>query len=202
MGPSKIRARKTPLLFNEWDPFPLIELLKSYLRYDPAAQSIWEVFLCYPGPKAILIHRLSHFLYQRKIAVLPRLLCELGRFFTGIEIHPGARMGRNVIIDHGMGVVIGETAEVGDGVILYQGVTLGGTSTSKGKRHPTLESGVVVGAGAKILGNIIIGQASRIGANSVVIESVPAGSTVVGIPGKPVSRPVASGQELEHSLID
>jgi len=107
-----------------------------------------------------------------------------------------------VIIDHGMGVVIGETAEVGDGVILYQGVTLGGTSTSKGKRHPTLESGVVVGAGAKILGNIIIGQASRIGANSVVIESVPAGSTVVGIPGKPVSRPVASGQELEHSLID
>lgn len=180
----------------------MFELLESYLKYDPAAQSIWEVFICYPGPKAILIHRLSHFLYQHKIGLLPRLLSELGRFLTGIEIHPGARLGRNVIIDHGMGVVIGETAEVGDGVILYQGVTLGGTSTRKGKRHPTLENGVVVGAGAKILGDILIGQASRIGANSVVIESVPAGSTVVGIPGKRVSRPVNSGQELEHSLID
>jgi len=162
----------------------LFELLDSYLKYDPAAKSILEVLLFYPGIKALLLHRIAHALYQLGFPLLPRMLSEIGRFLTGIEIHPGAQIGQNVIIDHGMGIVIGETAVVGNSVILYQGVTLGGVSTKKEKRHPTLEDEVIVGAGAKILGNIVIGKASRIGANSVVLKDVPPGSTVVGIPGK------------------
>ena len=162
----------------------MFELLDSYLKYDPAAKSILEVLLFYPGIKALLLHRIAHALYQLGFPLLPRMLSEIGRFLTGIEIHPGAQIGQNVIIDHGMGIVIGETAVVGNSVILYQGVTLGGVSTKKEKRHPTLEDEVIVGAGAKILGNIVIGKASRIGANSVVLKDVPPGSTVVGIPGK------------------
>jgi len=177
----------------------MFELLRAYLKYDPAAKSCLEVLLFYPGVKAVFLHRVAHSLYSWSIPLLPRFVSEISRFLTGIEIHPGARIGRNVIIDHGMGVVIGETAVIQDSVILYQGVTLGGTSTRKEKRHPTLEEGVVVGAGAKILGNIVIGKASRIGANSVVIHDIPEGSTVVGIPGRIVSKPITHGHELEHS---
>lgn len=176
-------------------------LLRAYLKYDPAAQNLLEVLLLYPGVKAIAFHRIAHSLYRFSIPILPRLISEISRFITGIEIHPGAKIGKNVIMDHGMGIVIGETSVVKDSVILYQGVTLGGTSTRKEKRHPTLEEGVVVGAGAKILGDIVIGRASRIGANSVVIHHIPEGSTVVGIPGKVISRPIAKGHELEHSEI-
>lgn len=177
------------------------DLLDAYLKYDPAARSKWEVLLLYPGVKALALHRVAHFLYQEKIPFLPRFVSELGRWLTGIEIHPGAVIGSNLIIDHGMGVVIGETTIIGNSVILYQGVTLGGTSTQREKRHPTLEDGVVVGAGAKILGNITIGRNSRVGANSVVIETISPGSTVVGIPGKVIARPVEQGRELDHSRI-
>jgi serine O-acetyltransferase len=176
----------------------MFALLNAYCKYDPAAQSRLEVFLLYPGIKAIAFHRAAHFLKGLGVPLMPRLLGELGRWLTGIEIHPGAQIGRNVIFDHGMGIVIGETAIVGDHVILYQGVTLGGTSLERRKRHPTLECGVVVGAGAKVLGNITIGEGSRIGANSVVIENVPAHSTVVGIPGKIIQRGVREGHELCH----
>lgn len=179
----------------------MFSLLNAYLQYDPAARNRLEVFLFYPGIKALFFHRIAHFFFTRGIPLLPRFLSEFSRFLTGIEIHPGAQLGKNIIFDHGMGIVIGETAVVGDSVILYQGVTLGGTSIRKEKRHPTLEEGVVVGAGAKVLGNIVVGKASRIGANSVVIQNIPEGSTVVGIPGKVIQRPVETGQELEHSHI-
>ncbi len=143
-----------------------------------------EVVTCYPGFHAIVFHRLTHFLHTRlRIPFLPRLLSQLARWITGIEIHPGAEIGRGVFIAHGMGVVIGETAVIGDNVTLYQGVTLGGTGKDKGKRHPTLEEGVLVGSGAKILGNIVIGENARIGAGSVVVRDVPPESTVVGVPG-------------------
>lgn len=161
----------------------MFDLLESYLKNDPAAKSSWEVLLLYPGIRALFFHRVAHLFYQLKVPFLPRLISELSRFLTGIEIHPGAQIGKKVVIDHGMGLVIGETAIVGDSVTLYQGVTLGGTSLQKGKRHPTLEEGVVVGAGAKILGNIVIGKGSKIGANAVVLKNVPPGSTVVGVPG-------------------
>ncbi len=162
----------------------MLSLLRAYRAYDPAARSLLEILFLYPGVKAVAFHRIAHWMRNAGIPFLPRLLSEFSRFLTGIEIHPGAKLGRHVIIDHGMGVVIGETAEVGDGVILYQGVTLGGTDLHPVKRHPTLEARVVIGAGAKVLGNIIIGEGSRIGANSVVIESVPPHSTVVGIPAR------------------
>ncbi|NBX75529.1 MAG: serine O-acetyltransferase [Proteobacteria bacterium] len=161
----------------------MFDLLNSYVKYDPAAKSRLEVLLFYPGIKALLLHRIAHTFLKLRVPLLPRMISEIGRFLTGIEIHPGARIGQNVIIDHGMGVVIGETAVVGNSVILYQGVTLGGVSTKKEKRHPTLEEGVIVGAGAKVLGNIIIGKGARIGANSVVLKDVPPSATVVGIPG-------------------
>ncbi len=177
-------------------------LLDAYMEYDPAAKSRLEVLLLYPGVKALVLHRLAHALFKLGLPFFPRFISEIARFLTGIEIHPGARLGRNVIMDHGVGLVIGETAEVGNDVILYQGVTLGGTSTHRGKRHPTLEDSVVVGAGAKILGNIRVGKASRIGANSVVLENIPPGSTVVGIPGRAMDRPVEKGKELEHSQIN
>lgn len=178
----------------------MIKLLKDYRRYDPAAQSVLEIFLFYPGIKAIVLHRIAHFFFKLKVPLLPRAISETSRFLTGIDIHPGARMG-DVIIDHGMGVVIGETAVVGNGVIIYQGVTLGGTSLRREKRHPTIGERVVIGAGAKVLGAIEIGAGTRIGSNSVVVESVPPNSTVVGIPGKIIKRGIREGEELQHEQI-
>jgi serine O-acetyltransferase len=155
------------------------------LERDPAARSSWEVLTCYPGLHAIYIHKLAHWFWLNGLRWLGRFTSHLGRWLTGIEIHPGARIGSCVFIDHGMGVVIGETAEIGDGCTIYQGVTLGGTSLYRGeKRHPTLGSGVVVGAGAKVLGGFVVGDGARIGSNAVVVKEVPAGATVVGIPGR------------------
>ena len=155
------------------------------LERDPAARSTWEVLTCYPGLHAIYIHKLARWFWLNGLRWLGRFTSHLGRWLTGIEIHPGARIGSCVFIDHGMGVVIGETAEVGDGCTIYQGVTLGGTSLYRGeKRHPTLGSGVVVGAGAKVLGGFVVGDGARIGSNAVVVKEVPAGATVVGIPGR------------------
>lgn len=162
--------------------------LDSALQRDPAARSRLEIALLYPGLHAVWIHRISHWLWRRGFKLLARWLSQLARGLTGIEIHPGATIGKGLFIDHGMGVVIGETAEVGDDVTLYHGVTLGGTSLSKGKRHPTLGNRVTVGAGAKVLGNITIGDDSRIGANAVVVKSVPENSVVVGVPGQIVRR--------------
>jgi serine O-acetyltransferase len=151
---------------------------------DPAARTTWEVVTCYPGFHALLVHRVSHRLWQSGFKWLARFVSHLGRGLTGIEIHPGARIGRRFFIDHGMGVVIGETSEIGDDCTLYHGVTLGGTSWNKGKRHPTLGKGVVVGAGAKILGPIDIGEGAKIGSNAVVVKPVPAGATAIGIPAR------------------
>ncbi|HXZ48026.1 MAG TPA: serine O-acetyltransferase [Usitatibacter sp.] len=153
---------------------------------DPAARSVWEVLTCYPGFHALQLHRVSHTLWRWGLRWLARYTSHLTRFFTGIEIHPGAVIGRRVFIDHGMGIVIGETAEIGDDCTLYHGVTLGGVSWNKGKRHPTLGRGVVVGAGAKILGPLTVGDGAKVGSNSVVVKEVPAGATVVGIPARTV----------------
>jgi serine O-acetyltransferase len=166
----------------------LRETVQAYRERDPAARSTLEILLCYPGLHAVLWHRMGHALWNRRLYLLGRMSSHLGRFLTGIEIHPGARIGRRLIIDHGMGVVIGETAEIGDDVYLYHQVTLGGTTVARGKRHPTLGNGVIVGAGAKILGNILIGDNARVGANAVVVAAVPADTTVVGIPARPVER--------------
>ncbi len=176
------------------------EQLDTIFQEDPAAKSVLEIVLCYPGFHAILLHRLAHRLYRAGVPLLPRFLSQLSRFLTGIEIHPGARIGRNFFIDHGTGVVIGETTEIGDNCLLYQGVTLGGTGKEKGKRHPTLGDRVVVGAGAKVLGNIRIGNDVRIGAGSVVIHPVPDHSTVVGIPGRVVRARAETGV-LEHGKL-
>jgi serine O-acetyltransferase len=157
--------------------------IRAARRKDPAATSNLEVILAYPGFHARQIHRLSHALYERRVPVVPRLVSHVGRFLTGIEIHPGARIGEGLFIDHGMGVVIGETAEIGNDCHLYQGVTLGGTSMRREKRHPTLADNVVVGAGADLIGAIYIGENARIGAGSVVVTNVPANATVVGVPG-------------------
>jgi serine O-acetyltransferase len=160
------------------------------LERDPAARSAWEVLTCYPGLHAIYVHKVSHWCWTNGLRWPGRFLSHVGRFLTGIEIHPGAKVGCCVFIDHGMGVVIGETAEVGDGCTIYQGVTLGGTSLYRGeKRHPTLGSGVVVGAGAKVLGGFTVGDGAHIGSNAVVVKEVPPGATVVGIPGRIVERP-------------
>ena len=166
------------------------------LERDPAARSSWEVLTCYPGLHAIYIHKLSHWFWICGLRWLGRFTSHLGRWLTGIEIHPGAKIGSCVFIDHGMGVVIGETAEVGDGCTIYQGVTLGGTTLYRGeKRHPTLGDGVVVGAGAKVLGGFKVGDGARIGSNAVVVKEVPAGATVVGIPGRIVEDPDARKAE-------
>ena len=155
------------------------------LERDPAARSWWEVITCYPGLHAIYVHKLAHWFWLHNLRWLGRFTSHVGRWLTGIEIHPGAKIGSCVFIDHGMGVVIGETAEIGDGCTIYQGVTLGGTSLYRGaKRHPTLGAGVVVGAGAKILGGFTVGDGARIGSNAVVVKEVPAGATVAGIPGR------------------
>jgi serine O-acetyltransferase len=158
--------------------------IDSLMERDPAARSRLEVFLCYPGLHAVLWHHMANALWRRGWHVMGRFLSHLGRFFTGIEIHPGATIGRRLFIDHGMGVVIGETAEIGEDVTLYQGVTLGGTSLAKGKRHPTLEDGVIVGAGAQVLGPVTVGAGARIGANAVVLSDVAPGVTMVGIPAR------------------
>ena len=166
----------------------LREDIATILERDPAARTAWEVLTCYPGLHALAMHRVAHRCWTHGFKWLGRWISHLARFFTGIEIHPGAKVGRRVFIDHGMGVVVGETAEIGDDCTIYQGVTLGGTALVKGKRHPTLEEGVVVGAGAKVLGAVTIGQRSRVGANAVVVHDVPADTTVVGIPVKPIKR--------------
>jgi len=176
------------------------EQIDTIFREDPAAKSVLEIVLCYPGFHAILLHRLAHKLYGWRVPLAPRVISQTGRFLTGIEIHPGATIGRRFFIDHGMGVVIGETAEIGDDVLLYQGVTLCGTGNEKGKRHPTLGSHVVVGSGAKVLGNIKIGDNVKIGAGSVVVHSVPDNSTVVGIPGRVVRTRTEDGV-LEHGKL-
>ncbi len=160
------------------------EDIQSVFHRDPAARNALEVVTCYPGLHAVWLHRVAHALWVRGWKWLARVVSNFGRWMTGIEIHPGAKIGRRFFIDHGMGIVIGETAEIGDDVTLYQGVTLGGTSWNKGKRHPTLENGVVVGAGAKVLGPFTVGAGAKVGSNAVVTKAVPAGATVVGIPGR------------------
>lgn len=173
------------------------EDIKTVFDQDPAARSTLEVILTYSGLHAIWSHRIAHALYKRKLYFLARVISQISRFFTGIEIHPGAVIGRRFFIDHGMGVVIGETCEIGDDVIVYQGVTLGGTGKEKGKRHPTIENNALIATGAKVLGNIVIGANSKVGAGSVVLKDVPANSTVVGIPGRIVIR---DGVKLKHDL--
>jgi serine O-acetyltransferase len=168
---------------------------------DPAARGTLEILLCYPGLHALLLHRLSHRLWSLRIPLLPRLLSQLGRALTGVEIHPGARIGQGVFIDHGMGVVIGETAVIGNNCLLYQGVTLGGTGKQHGKRHPTLEENVVVGAGANVLGAITVGANTRIGAGSVVLRDVAPDSTVVGIPGRVIHQSGVRVDPLAHSAL-
>ncbi len=167
--------------------------IKAVFERDPAAKNFLEVVLCYPGLHAIILHRIAHFFHRLNLVLIPRLISQFNRFITGIEIHPGAKIGESCFIDHGMGVVIGETAEIGDNVTLYQGVTLGGTGKEKGKRHPTVGNNVVIGSGAKVLGDLTIGENSRLGAGSVVLDDVPSNATVVGIPGRIVAY---SGQRI------
>jgi serine O-acetyltransferase len=175
--------------------------LQIIFERDPAARNWLEVLFCYPGLQAVLFHRFAHWLYGIGIPFIPRFISHIARFLTGIEIHPGAAIGQGVFIDHGMGVVIGETAIVGDYSLIYQGVTLGGTGKESGKRHPTLGENVVIGAGAKVLGNIQIGNNVRIGAGSVVLRDVPSDCTVVGVPGRIVYREGAKVDPLEHGQL-
>jgi serine O-acetyltransferase len=194
----------SPLRLRWWP-----ESVRTVFERDPAVKSPWEALLLYPGVHALALHRVAHWLYRRRRLFAARLVSHICRWLTGIEIHPGARIGRRCFIDHGMGTVIGETAEVGDDVTIYQGVTLGGTGKETGKRHPTIEDGVVVSANATVLGNIVIGRGARVGAGAVVIKAVPPGSTVVGVPGRVVSldgrRVEAAGsvdaadRRLEHA---
>jgi len=179
----------------------LREQIQTIKREDPAAKSDLEILLCYPGLHAVLFHKISHWLYLRRRYVLARLVSHLARFLTGIEIHPGAKIGRRLFIDHGLGVVIGETAEIGDDVLLYQGVTLGGTGNERGKRHPTLGNRVVVGTGASVLGNIRLADDVKVGAGSVVVHSVSENSTVVGIPGRVVRTRAEALGTLEHGRV-
>lgn len=166
----------------------IVEDARNIQSKDPAAKSLFEVFLCYPGLHAMIFYRISHFLYIHHRYVIARFISQIGRFLTGIEIHPGAKIGRRIFIDHGMGVVIGETAEIGNDVIIYHGATLGGTGHENGKRHPTVGNNVIIGAGAKILGSFNVGDNSKIGAGAVVLKEVPPDSTVVGIPAHVVKK--------------
>ncbi|MFD1708440.1 serine O-acetyltransferase [Siminovitchia sediminis] len=176
------------------------EDIDTVFDQDPAARTSIEIILTYSGLHAIWAHRVAHALYKRKMFFLARVISQVNRFFTGIEIHPGAKIGRRFFIDHGMGVVIGETCEIGDGVTVYQGVTLGGTGKEKGKRHPTIKDNALIATGAKVLGNITIGENSKVGAGSVVLKDVPPNSTVVGIPGKVVIQDgVKVRKDLNHS---
>lgn len=174
------------------------EDIKVVLARDPAARTKLEVLLCYPGVWALIFHRIAHWLYNRKIKLIARLISQTARFLTGIEIHPGATIGRRCFIDHGMAVVIGETTEIGDDVTIYQAVTLGGTGKETGKRHPTIGNNVVISSGAKVLGPFRVGNHSKIGAGSVVLKEVPENCTVVGIPGKVVKRVIKRGEELNQ----
>lgn len=183
-----------PSLFDR-----LQEDIATIFDKDPAARSTWEVLTCYPGLHALWLHRLAHWLWGNEMHWLARFVSHLGRWVTGIEIHPGATIGRRFFIDHGMGVVIGETAEIGNDVLIYKGVVLGGTSLEKKKRHPTIEDGVIIGSNAAVLGAITIGAQAKIGSGAVVIKPVPAGATVVGVPGKIIRGP---GAEKERPRID
>jgi serine O-acetyltransferase len=180
----------------------LKEDIASVFHRDPAARNFIEVLTCYPGLHALLMHRISHTFWNIGLKWLARFMSTFARWFTGIEIHPGAQIGNRFFIDHGMGVVIGETAIIGDDVTLYHGVTLGGTTWDKGKRHPTLHNGVVVGAGAKILGPFEVGENARVGSNAVVTKAVPASATVVGIPGRIIERPTEAEQKLRQDIAD
>ncbi|MGI3745280.1 MAG: serine O-acetyltransferase [Janthinobacterium lividum] len=180
----------------------LREDIQSVFHRDPAAGNAFEVLTCYPGMHAIWLHRLSGWLWRNELKWPARMVSNFGRWLTGIEIHPGAKVGRRFFIDHGMGIVIGETAEIGDDVTLYQGVTLGGTSWNKGKRHPTLESGVVVGAGAKVLGPFTVGAGAKVGSNAVVTKPVPAGATVVGIPGRIIVKSDDEAQAKRKAIAE
>lgn len=178
--------------------------INSVFDRDPAARSSLEVLFCYPGLHAVWLHRIAHWFWRRELFFLGRFVSQFSRFVTGIEIHPGARIGKRFFIDHGMGVVIGETAEIGDDVTIYHGVTLGGVTWDKVKRHPTLEDKVVIGSGAKILGPFTVGRGAKIGSNSVVVKEVPPNATVVGIPGKVVLAPEAARDgrpDLEHGKL-
>jgi len=178
----------------------LREDIASVMARDPAARSSWEVLTCYPGLHAIWIHRFAHGFWTHGLKWLGRFTSHLGRWLTGIEIHPGVKIGRRVFIDHGMGVVVGETAEIGDDCTIYQGVTLGGTSLYRGtKRHPTLGKGVVVSAGAKVLGGFTVGDGARVGSNAVVLKEVPAGATVVGVPGRLVEQSAAEKEKAHFA---
>jgi serine O-acetyltransferase len=184
----------------------LKEDIEVVFERDPAAKNVLEVLLCYPGLHAIILHRIAHYFYKKGFVLLPRLISHINRFLTGIEIHPGAKIGRRFFIDHGMGVVIGETTEIGDNVTIYQGVTLGGTGKEKGKRHPTIKDNVVIGSGAKVLGPIVVGENSKIGAGAVVLKDVPPNSTVVGVPARCVKKDnirIARAYEvdLEHGKL-
>lgn len=179
----------------------LREDIRTVFARDPAARNMLEVLFCYPGLHALWLHRLAHFLWQHKLRFFGRLLSHFNRFITGVEVHPGASIGRRFFLDHGMGVVIGETAEIGDDVLMYQGVVLGGTSLEKKKRHPTIENNVVIGAAAIVLGPITVENGARIGANSVVVNSVPSGTTVVGIPGRAVGDGMEPVFNLEHGRL-
>ncbi len=176
------------------------EDISTILERDPAARNVFEVMLCYPGLHAIINHRIAHFLHKHRIFLAARIISQVSRFFTGIEIHPGAVIGRRFFIDHGMGVVVGETVEVGDDVTIYQGVTLGGTGKHKGKRHPTIESNVTIGSGAKVLGPILIGHDSKIGAGAVVVKEVLPYSTAVGVPAHQTGRAHINERiDLDHT---
>lgn len=180
----------------------LKEDIKVIYENDPAANNLLEVILCYPGLHALIMYRLAHRLYKWNIPFFPRLISHLTRIITGIEIHPAAKIGRRLFIDHGEGIVIGETTEIGNDVLIYQQVTLGGTGKEKGKRHPTIGNNVIIGAGAKVLGNITIGDNCRVGAGSVVIQNVPEHSTVVGVPGRIVHRTIVDENgNLMHNRI-
>jgi serine O-acetyltransferase len=182
----------------------MIEDVRVVFERDPAARSLFEVFSCYPGLKAVWLHRIAHFFWEKKLRCIGRMISQFSRFVTGIEIHPGAEVGRRFFIDHGAGVVIGETAEIGDDVTLYQGVVLGGVSSEKKKRHPTVGSEVVIGAGAIVLGPIIIGDCAKIGANSVVLKDVPRCTTVVGIPAREAGKHIVKDHkvDLEHQRLE
>lgn len=177
----------------------MFQNIRAIRSFDPAARSYIEIVLCYPGLHALWLHKIAHFLFCIKVPLLPRIINYISRMLTGIDIHPGAKIANGIMIDHGQGVVIGQTAVVEEGCLIYQGVTLGGTGKETGKRHPTLKKNVVVGAGAKILGNITVGEKSRIGAGSVVMQNVPDGCTVVGIPGKIVRT---GGKDSPPGMLD
>jgi serine O-acetyltransferase len=194
----QLERKKGEIMFSR-----IREDIKAVFDRDPAARSVLEVIFCYPGLHAVWFHRIAHWFWRQEFYFLGRFCSHIGRFLTGVEIHPGATIGKGFFIDHGMGVVIGETAEIGDNVTLYHGVTLGGVSWEKTKRHPTLEDNVVVGSGAKVLGPFTVGKGSKIGSNSVVVKEVPAHSTVVGIPGRVVmeiEKPSAK-MDLEHGKL-